>query len=89
MHISGYSSWCNNQHACISIRTSKTSLVHLELLSCAVVWSSPSKYSLFPLQEFLLESFAGGTEGLMLKALDVAAGYQPSKRSDSWIKLKR
>ena len=41
------------------------------------------------IQEFLLESFAGGTEGLMLKALDVAAGYQPSKRSDSWIKLKR
>ena len=41
------------------------------------------------IQEFLLESFAGGTEGQMLKALDVAAGYQPSKRSDSWIKLKR
>ncbi|KAL0029207.1 hypothetical protein WJX79_003015 [Trebouxia sp. C0005] len=41
------------------------------------------------MHEFLLESFAGGTEGLMLKALDVAAGYQPSKRSDSWIKLKR
>lgn len=41
------------------------------------------------MQEFLLESFAGGTEGLMLKALDVAAGYQPSKRSDSWIKLKK
>lgn len=41
------------------------------------------------IQEFLLESFAGGTEGLMLKALDGAAGYQPSKRSDSWIKLKR
>ena len=41
------------------------------------------------IQEFLLESFAGGTEGLMLKALDVAAAYQPSKRSDSWIKLKR
>ena len=41
------------------------------------------------IQEMLLESFAGGTEGLMLKALDVAAGYQPSKRSDSWIKLKR
>ena len=41
------------------------------------------------IQEFLLESFAGGTEGLMLKALDVAAGYQPSKRSDSWIKQKR
>lgn len=25
----------------------------------------------------------------MLKALDVGAAYQPSKRSDSWIKIKR
>ncbi|KAK9829240.1 hypothetical protein WJX72_004715 [[Myrmecia] bisecta] len=41
------------------------------------------------LQEVLLEAFAGGTEGLMLKCLDVGAAYQPSKRSDSWIKLKR
>ena len=25
----------------------------------------------------------------MLKALDVGAAYQPSKRSESWIKIKR
>lgn len=41
------------------------------------------------LQTYLLESFASGTEGLMLKALDTNATYQASKRSESWIKLKR
>ena len=41
------------------------------------------------MQEFLLEAFAGGTEGLMLKRLDSGAAYQPSKRADSWIKIKR
>jgi len=40
-------------------------------------------------QEFLLEAFAASTEGLMLKRLDVDATYQPSKRSESWIKIKR
>eukprot|EP00191_Tetraselmis_sp_GSL018_P013531 CAMPEP_0177586320 /NCGR_PEP_ID=MMETSP0419_2-20121207/5006_1 /TAXON_ID=582737 /ORGANISM="Tetraselmis sp., Strain GSL018" /LENGTH=1454 /DNA_ID=CAMNT_0019076197 /DNA_START=342 /DNA_END=4706 /DNA_ORIENTATION=+ len=40
------------------------------------------------LQEFLLTSFADGAEGLMLKQLD-AGGYQPSKRSESWLKVKR
>ncbi|KAK9793179.1 hypothetical protein WJX73_007861 [Symbiochloris irregularis] len=41
-------------------------------------------------QEALLESFAAGTEGLMLKALDgPASGYQPSKRSESWLKVKK
>lgn len=40
-------------------------------------------------QEFLLQSFAAGTEGLMVKRLDGNAAYQPSKRSESWIKIKR
>ncbi len=40
-------------------------------------------------QDFLLQSFAAGTEGLMLKRLDADATYQPSKRSESWIKIKR
>ena len=40
-------------------------------------------------QAFLLESFADGTEGLMLKRLDFGATYQPSKRTESWIKIKR
>lgn len=40
-------------------------------------------------QTYLLESFASGTEGLMLKSLDTNATYQASKRSENWIKLKR
>lgn len=39
------------------------------------------------LHEVLLEAFAAGTEGVMLKRLD--AGYEPSKRSEHWVKLKR
>ena len=39
---------------------------------------------------YLMEAFAAGTEGLMLKALDgPGSGYQPSKRSESWLKLKK
>ena len=36
---------------------------------------------------WLLDSLAAGTEGLMLKSLDAA--YQPSRRSEHWIKLKK
>ena len=39
---------------------------------------------------YLMEAFAAGTEGLMLKALDgPGAGYQPSRRSESWLKIKK
>ena len=38
-------------------------------------------------ETWLLEATAAGTEGLMLKSLDAA--YQPSRRSESWIKLKK
>ena len=39
---------------------------------------------------FLLEAFAAGTEGLMLKVLDgPKSGYAPSKRSESWLKIKK
>ena len=41
------------------------------------------------MQTYLLESFASGTEGLMLKALDTNATYQASKRSESWLKIKK
>lgn len=39
------------------------------------------------MHEWLLEALAAGTEGLMLKSL--AAKYEPSRRSDHWIKLKK
>eukprot|EP00892_Ulva_mutabilis_P010605 jgi/Ulvmu1/7917/UM004_0149.1 len=41
------------------------------------------------LEHTLLQALAVGAEGLMLKFLDTRCAYQPSKRSDSWLKLKK
>lgn len=41
------------------------------------------------LRSHLLHAVAAGAEGLMLKALDERSAYEPSKRSDSWLKLKK
>ncbi|KAG5380484.1 hypothetical protein IGI04_028326 [Brassica rapa subsp. trilocularis] len=38
---------------------------------------------------FLGEAFQSSCEGIMVKSLDVDAGYCPTKRSDSWLKVKR
>lgn len=42
------------------------------------------------IREHLQDALAAGTEGLMLKALSgTTSFYQPSKRSNSWLKIKR
>ncbi|KAL7101678.1 hypothetical protein ACP275_08G069700 [Erythranthe tilingii] len=38
---------------------------------------------------FLEDALRSSCEGLMVKSLDVDAGYTPSKRSDAWLKVKR
>ncbi|KAL0801119.1 hypothetical protein Bca101_056295 [Brassica carinata] len=38
---------------------------------------------------FLEEAFQSSCERIMVKSLDVDAGYCPTKRSDSWLKVKR
>lgn len=39
------------------------------------------------MNRFFDEAFHSSCEGLMFKSLDVDAGYLPSKRSDSWLKV--
>ncbi|KAK1281112.1 DNA ligase 1 [Acorus gramineus] len=41
------------------------------------------------LNSFLQESFSSSCEGIMVKSLDVDAGYAASKRTDTWLKVKR
>lgn len=36
---------------------------------------------------FLDDAFRASCEGIMVKLLDVDAGYTPSKRSDAWLKV--
>ena len=36
---------------------------------------------------FLEEAFQSSCEGIMVKSLDFDAGYCPTKRSDSWLKV--
>ncbi|XP_024977884.1 DNA ligase 6 isoform X3 [Cynara cardunculus var. scolymus] len=41
------------------------------------------------MNKFFDDAFHSSCEGIMVKSLDVDAGYLPSKRSDSWLKVKR
>ncbi|CAK8542670.1 unnamed protein product [Lathyrus sativus] len=38
---------------------------------------------------FLEDALSSSCEGVMVKTLDIDAGYSPSKRSDKWLKVKR
>ncbi|KAK4477671.1 hypothetical protein RD792_016916 [Penstemon davidsonii] len=41
------------------------------------------------MSSFLDDALRSSCEGVMVKSLDVDAGYTPSKRSDAWLKVKR
>ncbi|KAK7340918.1 hypothetical protein VNO77_21636 [Canavalia gladiata] len=45
--------------------------------------------TLTKLNAFLEDALRASCEGIMVKSLDVEAGYSPSKRSDKWLKVKR
>ncbi|XP_054810637.1 DNA ligase 6-like isoform X2 [Prosopis cineraria] len=41
------------------------------------------------INSFLEDAIHSSCEGIMVKSLDVDAGYTPSKRTDTWLKVKR
>ncbi|MCD9642954.1 hypothetical protein HAX54_030022 [Datura stramonium] len=45
--------------------------------------------TLVRMNSFLNDALNSSCEGIMVKSLDVDAGYTPSKRSDAWLKVKR
>ncbi|KAK7394186.1 hypothetical protein VNO78_14707 [Psophocarpus tetragonolobus] len=45
--------------------------------------------TLTKINAFLEDALRSSCEGIMVKTLDVDAGYSPSKRSDQWLKVKR
>ncbi|XP_055805079.1 DNA ligase 6-like isoform X1 [Solanum dulcamara] len=45
--------------------------------------------TLVRMKSFLNDALLSSCEGIMVKSLDVDAGYTPSKRSDAWLKVKR
>lgn len=46
-----------------------------------------SEATLSKINSFLENAFLSACEGIMVKSLDVDAGYSPSKRSDTWLKV--
>ncbi|XP_042500637.1 DNA ligase 6 isoform X2 [Macadamia integrifolia] len=48
-----------------------------------------SQTSLTRINSFLKDAISSSCEGIMVKCLDVEAGYAASKRSDTWLKVKR
>ncbi|KAF7134411.1 hypothetical protein RHSIM_Rhsim08G0084300 [Rhododendron simsii] len=51
--------------------------------------SLSSESTQMKMKSFLDDALSFSCEGIMVKSLDVDAGYSPSKRSDSWLKVKR
>ncbi|GMH27223.1 hypothetical protein Nepgr_029066 [Nepenthes gracilis] len=48
-----------------------------------------SEVTLTKINTFLEDALQSSCEGIMIKSLDTDAGYLPSKRADSWLKVKR
>lgn len=51
--------------------------------------ASTNEATLTKINLFLEEAFRSSCEGIMIKSLDIDAGYSPSKRTDTWLKVKR
>nr|GMD51989.1 DNA ligase 6 isoform X1 [Ipomoea batatas] len=51
--------------------------------------STDNEATLTRINCFLNDALQSSCEGIMVKSLDVDAGYTPSKRSDAWLKVKK
>ena len=49
--------------------------------------ASTNEATLTKINLFLEEAFRSSCEGIMIKSLDIDAGYSPSKRTDTWLKV--
>lgn len=49
--------------------------------------ASNSEATLTKINLFLEEAFRSSCEGIMIKSLDIDAGYSPAKRTDTWLKV--
>ncbi|XP_021862658.2 DNA ligase 6 isoform X3 [Spinacia oleracea] len=71
-------------------RGSKASLVSLDRIKVEADEARPDcEATLTKINAFLEDAFQSSCEGIMVKSLDVDAGYFASKRADSWLKVKR
>lgn len=46
-----------------------------------------NEVTLSKISAFFEDAFHSSCEGIMAKTLDIDAGYFPSKRADSWLKV--
>ncbi|KAF7822282.1 DNA ligase 1 [Senna tora] len=49
----------------------------------------PNEATITKINSFLEDAIRSSCEGIMVKSLDVDAAYTPSKRTDTWLKVKR
>ncbi|KAF8390064.1 hypothetical protein HHK36_024585 [Tetracentron sinense] len=71
-------------------RGSKDSLITVDSIKVEANDACLSdEVTLNKINSFLEDAFRSSCEGIMMKSLDVNAGYAPSKRTDTWLKVKR
>ncbi|PPS06221.1 hypothetical protein GOBAR_AA14429 [Gossypium barbadense] len=70
-------------------RGSKDSLITVDKIKVEADDACLTSEATFTINSFLEDALQFSCEGIMVKALDIDAGYLLSKRSDTWLKVKR
>ncbi|KFK28562.1 hypothetical protein AALP_AA7G012400 [Arabis alpina] len=76
-------------HENLSIRREKLYDSFLEDPGCFQFATALTSSNGDEIQEFLVASVKDGCEGLMIKTSNSDATYEPAKRSNNWLKLKK